>query len=234
MLIRQVPRRVFDAWLSRKMAGVVELLERVCVDVVQALSASGAGVSVMASDGVHGMAAASDSSTARIEELQFTLGEGPCIDAFASGRPVLVSDLADGATSRWPLYTPAVRDAGVRAVFAFPLQIGAARLGVLDVFRTRPGSLSRAELGQAFAFADLMVMTLLDGQERAGVGEFDEVFEHGAELFQAQGMVMVQLGIPLTDALVWIRAHAYASNRPLSEVAADIVARRLRFDSDHA
>ncbi|UWZ39602.1 GAF and ANTAR domain-containing protein [Dactylosporangium roseum] len=213
---------------------MVELLERVCLDVVQALSASGAGVSVMANDGVHGMAAASDPSTARIEELQFTLGEGPCIDAFASGRPVLVSDLADGATIRWPMYTPAVRDAGVRAVFAFPLQIGAARLGVLDVFRTRPGSLSRAELGQAFTFADLMVMTLLDGQERADVGEFDEVFEHRAELFQAQGMVMVQLGIPLTDALVRIRAHAYASNRPLSEVAADIVARRLRFNSDHA
>ncbi|GAA0706821.1 GAF and ANTAR domain-containing protein [Dactylosporangium roseum] len=229
-----MPRRIFGAWLSRKTAGMVELLERVCLDVVQALSASGAGVSVMANDGVHGMAAASDPSTARIEELQFTLGEGPCIDAFASGRPVLVSDLADGATIRWPMYTPAVRDAGVRAVFAFPLQIGAARLGVLDVFRTRPGSLSRAELGQAFTFADLMVMTLLDGQERADVGEFDEVFEHRAELFQAQGMVMVQLGIPLTDALVRIRAHAYASNRPLSEVAADIVARRLRFNSDHA
>ncbi|MFG2037878.1 GAF and ANTAR domain-containing protein [Dactylosporangium sp. NPDC048998] len=213
---------------------MVELLERVCVDVVQALSASGAGVSVMASDGVHGMAAASDPRTARIEELQFTLGEGPCIDAFASGRPVLVSDLADGATSRWPMYTPAVRDAGVRAVFAFPLQIGAARLGVLDVFRTRPGSLSRTELGHAFTFADLMVMTLLDGQERAGVGEFDEVFEHRAELFQAQGMVMVQLGIPLGDALVWLRAYAYATNRPLGEVAADIVARRLRFDTDHA
>ncbi|UWP85485.1 GAF and ANTAR domain-containing protein [Dactylosporangium fulvum] len=213
---------------------MVELLERVCVEVVQALSASGAGVSVMAGDGVHGMAAASDPSTARIEELPFALGEGPCIDAFASGRPVLVSDLADGATSRWPVYTPAVLDAGIRAVFAFPLQIGAARLGVLDVFRTHPGSLSRAELGQAFTFADLMVMTLLDGQERADVGEFDEMFEHRAELFQAQGMVMVQMGIPLTDALVWIRAHAYVSNRPLSEVAADIVARRLQFGTDHA
>lgn len=214
---------------------MVELLKRVCVDVVQALSASGAGVSVMAGDGVHGMAAASDPQTARIEELQFTLGEGASIDAFASGRPVLVSDLSDGQARRWPMYTPAVMDAGVRAVFAFPLQIGAARLGVLDVFRTRTGSLSRAELGQAFTFADLMVVTLLDGQERAtGVDEFDEVFQHRAELFQAQGMVMVQLGIPLTDALVWIRAYAYAKNRPLSEVAADIVARRLRFGTDHA
>ncbi|MEV0129177.1 GAF domain-containing protein [Dactylosporangium sp. NPDC050688] len=155
----------------------------------------------MTGDGVHGMAVASDPRTARIEELQFTLGEGPCIDAFASGRPVLVSDLAGEATSRWPMYTPAGRDAGVRAVFAFPLQIGAARLGVLDVFRARPGSLSRAELGQAFTFADLMVVTLLDGQEWAGAGEFDEMFEHRAELFQAQGMVMIQWASP--SAMPW-------------------------------
>jgi GAF domain-containing protein len=214
---------------------MVDVLERVCIDAMRALSAAGVGVSVMASNGVHGMAAASDAHTARIEELQFTFGEGPCIDALAAGRPVLVSDLADGAMSRWPVYAPAVQDAGVRAVFAFPLQIGAARLGVLDVFRSHPGPLSRAELGQALTFADLVVMTLLDGQERtSGTDELDEAFEHRAELFQAQGMVMVQLGIPLTEALVRIRAYAYARDRPLSEVAADIVARRLRFDTDHA
>jgi hypothetical protein len=213
---------------------MVDPLKRVCVDVARALSAIGAGVSVMARDGVHGMAAASDSDTARIEELQFTFGEGPCIDAFASGRPVLVTDLADGAASRWPVYAPAVRDAGIRAVFAFPLQVGAARLGVLDVFRARAGPLSRVELGQAFTFADLMVRTLLDGRERAtGTDDLDEMFDHRVQLFQAQGMVMVQLGGSIADAMVRIRAHAYASNRPLREVAADIVAGRLHFDGDH-
>ncbi|GAA2593250.1 GAF domain-containing protein [Dactylosporangium fulvum] len=213
----------------------MELLERVCVDAARALSASGVGMSLMASDGVHGMAAASDPNTARIEELQFTFGEGPCIDAAAAGRPVLVPDLADGAMRRWPVYATAVLDAGIRAVFAFPLQVGAARLGVLDVFRTSSGAMSRPELGQALAFADQVVMTLLDGQERTtGVDELDEAFEHRAQLFQAQGMVMVQLGIPLAEALARIRAHAYAADRPLSEVAADIVARRLCFDIDRA
>jgi GAF domain-containing protein len=220
-----------------KSDGVIGRLQRVCRDAALALSASGVGVSVMAANGVHGMATASDPATARIEELQFTVGEGPCVDAFASSRPVLVPDLSDGVMRRWPIYAPAVHDAGIRAVFAFPMQVGAARLGVLDVFRTLPGPLSREELGRALTFADVAVTALLDGQEHDNTAPdgpigLDEAVEHRAEIFQAQGMVMVQLGVPISEALVRIRAYAYAENRPLNDVAADIVARRLRFDQD--
>jgi len=116
-------------------------------------------------------------------------------------------------------------------VFAFPLQVGAARLGVLDVFRDRVGSLTRVELGEAFTYADRAVNALLDGQEGTA-DALDETFDHGAEIFQAQGMVMVQLGVPLAEALVRIRAYAFATSRPLSEVADDIVARRLRLERD--
>jgi hypothetical protein len=206
-------------------------LERACINAVRALSASGVGVSVMTDDGVHGIAAASDPRTALVEELQFTYGEGPCIDAFAAGSPVLVADLADGAAGRWPVYTPAVRAEGISAVFAFPLQIGAARLGVFDLFRTSPGHLSRADLGQALTIADQLVTLLLDGQEHGdGSGALD--VGSRAELYQAQGMVSVQLGVPLTEAMVRLRAHAYATNRSLRHVAADIVARRLRLDGE--
>ena len=218
--------------------GVVGALHRLCSAAVGALAASGAGVSVMAEDGARGVAAASDPASERIEELQFVLGEGPCIDAFASRRPVIVPDLTDGAAHRWPAYAPAAQDEGVRAVFAFPLQVGAARLGVLDVFRARAGPLSGTELRQAFAFTDLAVSTLLDGQGDAVPGAaadgLDEAIEHSAELFQAQGMVMVQLGVSLAEALVRIRAHTYAENRRLNDVARDIVARRLRFDPAHS
>ncbi|MFC4999445.1 GAF and ANTAR domain-containing protein [Dactylosporangium cerinum] len=218
--------------------GVVGALQRLCKAAVGALSASGAGVSVMVEGGGRGVAAASDPASERIEELQFVLGEGPCIDAFASRRPVLVPDLTDGGAHRWPAYTSAAHDGGVRAVFAFPLQVGAARLGVLDVFRTRAGLLSSVELRQAFAFADLAVRTLLDGQddaiEGAAADGLDEAIGHSAELFQAQGMVMVQLGVSLAEALVRIRAYTYAENRRLNDVAGDIVSRRLRFDPDHS
>jgi hypothetical protein len=216
--------------------GVAGVLQRLCAAAVPALAASGAGLSVMAETGVRGMTTASDPATERIEELQFLLGEGPCIEAFAARRPVLVPDLADGAMSRWPFYSPAAYDGGVRAVFAFPLQVGAGRLGVLDVFRARPGPLSADELGQALTFAEVAVTTLIDGQAEAWPGVaadgLDEAMGSRAELFQAQGMAMVQLGVTLTEALARIRAHAYAENRPLAEVAGDIVARRLRLDRD--
>jgi len=214
--------------------GLAGRLRQVCRDAARGLSASGVGVSVMAEDGVHAMAAASDLVTERIEELQFTFGEGPCVDARTTGCPVLMSELTDEAMRRWPIYAPIVHDSGVRAVFAFPLQVGAARLGVLDVFRGRVGELSREELSRAFGFADRAVNALLDVQRAASAecDGLDDALEHHAELFQAQGMVMVQLGVSLAEAMVRMRAYAYTENRPLHDVAANIVARRQRFERD--
>jgi hypothetical protein len=216
--------------------GAAGFLQRLCAAAASALAASGTGLSVMAEDGVRGMTTASDPDTERIEEMQFLLGEGPCIDAFTARRPVLVPDLADGAMSRWPGYAPAAYDGGVRAVFAFPLQIGAGRLGVLDVFRARAGPLSADELRQALTFAEVAVRTLLDGQAHAPPGVaadgLAEAMDSRAELFQAQGMITVQLGVSLAEAFARMRAYAYAENRPLIEVARDIVARRLRLDRD--
>ncbi|GAA0805012.1 GAF and ANTAR domain-containing protein [Spirilliplanes yamanashiensis] len=207
--------------------GTTGLLRRVCRAAAQALAASGAGASVMTANGTRGISAASDPASERVEDLQFVLGEGPCIDAFTDTRPVLIPDLADPAAQRWPVYTPAARDSGVCAVFAFPLQVGAARLGVLDVYRDRPGSLTGEELGCALTFADVTVHALLD-RERDGdlLGDV----RHRAELFQAQGMVMVQLGVPIEEAMIRLRAHAYAEERPIGDVARDVVAGRLRLD----
>jgi hypothetical protein len=223
-------------WSGR--SGTAGLMRRVCGAAVQTLSACGAGISMMTGDGTRGVGAASDPGSARLEELQFTLGEGPCVDAYASRRPVLVPELANGAMTRWPAYAPAVHENGVRAVFAFPLQVGAARLGVLDVFRDRAGALTSDELRQAVLLADVTVTALLDQHEgggtAAGIDDLDEAIEDRAELFQAQGMVMVQLGISIGEAMARMRAYAYAENRRLGEVARDIVARQLRFDPDHS
>jgi hypothetical protein len=215
--------------------GVTGSLWRLCAAAAQALSASGAAVALMADNGVRGVTVASDPASERIVELQALLGEGPGTAARAGQRPVLVPDLTT-AMARWPVYTPAAGDLGVRAVFAFPLQVGAAQLGVLEIFRVRPGPLSGGELRQALMFAEVALTTLLDGQENAPLGAAADglagAVEHRAELFQAQGMVMVQLGVSLAEALVRMRAHAYAENRRLGEVAAEIIARRLRFDPD--
>jgi ANTAR domain len=222
--------------LVTDLSGVGGRLRRLCGAAASALSASGVGLSVLSEDGLRGISTASDPGSERLEDLQFLLGEGPCVDALAARRPVLVSHLDDTAMLRWPGYTPAAHDGGVRAVFAFPLQVGAARLGAMDVFRAAPGPLSTKELRRALLFAEAAVTTLLDGQDNAqdgAVGALDDQVTHSAELFQAQGMVMDQLGVSLTEAMTRIRAYTFAENRRLHDVATDIVGGRLRLDRDY-
>jgi GAF domain/ANTAR domain len=235
---------VITALITRQTAahgGRPGFLRGVCGAAAEVLSASGAGISVMTDDGTRGETAASDPASERIEELQFILGEGPCMDAFASRRPVLIPDLGDPsaeAGGRWPFYSPAASAGGLRAVFAFPLQIGAARLGVLDVFRDWTGPLTPGEFADALTVAAVTVATLLDRHVQGRDSRVQEIDDNDyadgyrAEMFQAQGMVMVQLGVSLAEAMARMRAYAYARERRLSDVARDIVARRLHFDSD--
>ena len=215
--------------------GLTSWLQRLCAAAVRAVPASGAGVSLVDIHGVTGFAAAHDAESEHLEELEFTLGEGPGVDAFAGRRPVLEPNVAT-AMSRWPMYAPAVLERGVHAVFAFPLQVGAARLGVLNIFRREPARLADGALALALTFADVAVSRLLDTQAGLDVGArpdpLDEMMSYRTELYQAQGMVMVDLSVSLDEAMVRLRAYAFACGRRLSEVARDIVAGRLRLDTD--
>jgi len=208
---------------------VVAELCRLCERAVADLPAAGAGLSVSAVDKQFGLLAAADPVSERLEELQFVLGEGPCVDAVAAGQPVLVGDIATDGPVRWPAYAPAVLEAGMSATFAFPLQVGAAQLGVMDLFRASPGELSAAELVRAFALADEAIAILLDGGTRI---DEEQPIAGPPELFQAQGMVMVQIGGTLAEAMARIRAHAYVHSRRLADIAREIVTRELRFDRD--
>lgn len=212
-------------------------LRRLCSAAARALDASGAVVSVMTSDGVRGLVIASSQSGQVVTELQVMLGEGPSLDAYELSRPVLEPHLVHSALRRWPNFCPAAVDAGVLAMFVFPLQVGAARLGVLDIHRAAPGSLSVEELGLALTIAEVCVLSLLDGRDDPARREpshgLDQAMAYQSELYQAQGMVMVQLGVSLGDAMARLRAHAYAADRRLADVAHDVVARKLRLDRDH-
>jgi hypothetical protein len=222
---------------SDERDAVVGRLRRLCRVVARTLPASGAGVSVVAG-GVHAVAAASDPVSEMLEDLQFILGEGPCLDALASRQPILEPDLDGAASWRWLGYAPAAMERGACAVFAFPLQIGAAQLGVLDVYHDQPGSMSTETLAQAMTFADLAVETLLDGQEHAEVGrppqDLDQALDPHYVVYQAQGMTMIDLGVSLDEAMARLRAYAYAHERPLRDVAADIVAGSLQLQRDQS
>ena len=144
---------------------------------------------------------------------------------------MLTSDLAEVA-GRWPGYATAIQDHGVRAVYAFPLQIGAARLGALDIYRDLVGGLSASELTMAFAFAEVAMGTLLDAQDGSVNSFQQEAAGNRFELYQAQGMVMVQLGVDLTEAMARLRAYAYAQDCRLADVADAVVEGKLIFGPD--
>jgi hypothetical protein len=213
-----------------------------CAAAVTAVEVTGGWLSAARGGEAGHLMRVTDEVSERLAELQLTLGEGPSLDASAFGAPALASDLADGESGRrWPVFAPAARLAGAAAVFAFPLVIGAIRAGVLCLYRDRPGRLSGFQLGDALVFADTAALLLLDdgsqgardrGPGAGPGGQPADLASHRAEIDQATGMLTEQLGVSITEALVRLRAYAYANDLRLTDVSRDIVARRLRLHPD--
>jgi ANTAR domain-containing protein len=219
-----------------------------CVAAAAATGATGAWLTAARDAQAGHLMRVTDTLSEQLAELQLMLGEGPSLDAADGGGPVLASELdAAEARRRWPAFAPAAGRAGAAAVFAFPLLIGAIRAGVLTLYRDQPGPLSTFQLGDALIFADAATVLLLDAQDHAdGVdgadgnggpaaapgGQPADLALQRAEIDQATGMLTEQLGIGIADAFIRLRAYAYARDLRLTDVAHDIVARRLRLSSD--
>ncbi len=214
------------------------LPELLCQDACRRLPVDLAGICVMNGSGGIELTVGSDAAAERLEELQLTMGEGPCMDAFETSRVALYPDF-DGGGERWPAYAAAARSQGVRSMFSFPLRIGGIRLGVLDLFATAPARLTEDELTLALHYVDAAVLILLHLQAQGSFAPGDAAdpprqpadlaFREHTEIHQATGMVAVQAGVGLASALVLLRAHAFSTDRPLSEVALDVLERRLDF-----
>jgi hypothetical protein len=209
--------------------------KRLCEVCAQVTDMTGAGIMLMSGDVPRGSLCSTDDVSALIEDLQFDLGEGPCVDAYHQDRPVLEPDLASPARPRWLAFAGPALAAGARAVFGFPLQVGAVRLGALNFYRDRPGSLSDDQHADALALADIVAQAVLVLQANAPEGNVAAELEASANfqyvVHQASGMVSAQLNVSVGQALIRLRAYAFGNDRPLTEVATDVVARRLRFDA---
>ena len=174
----------------------------------------------------------------QLDDLQFTLGEGPCLDAFRLREPVLVPDLGSAeAFARWPGFAHEATQAGAFAAFAFPLQVGTAPLGTVELYRSEPGALSGRDTAIAVLIVDELVSVVLDDltgrDHRLAPSGANPVPLFGrAEIPQATGMIAVQLAVSIPEALAQLRAAAFAAHRPILEIAEDVIARRLVFSPD--
>ncbi len=225
------PKRCWTV-LSGLADGEPPSLATLCRGCVTLLPVSGAAVSLMAPAHTQSVASAFDGRARAIQDLEFTLGEGPAMDSYAQGRPVLVDDVGN-LDGRWPQFSAAVVAMGVRAVFALPLQTNATRIGALVLYRDEAGALAGSELADAVEVADLVTQLVLVMQSEAAsesVAWALDVSDHRAVVHQATGMIAVQIGADVDEALVRLRAHSFAADRPIRDVAEDVVTGHLRFD----
>lgn len=210
---------------------------RLCEVAAEATAMTGAGVMLMAGNRPQVSICSTDRTSSRIEDLQYSLGEGPCIDAHRRAEVIAEPDLLANGSSRWPAFSAPAVAAGARAVFGFPIRIGVVRLGALNLYCDRPGPLEDDQHAYALVMADVAARAVLAAQADAPPGRLSKELEEGTDqwlvVHQAAGMVSVQLGVSVDDALVRLRAHAFSTDRLVTDIAQEIVARRLHLDDDH-
>jgi GAF domain-containing protein len=214
--------------------------DRLCTACVDLLQVDGASISLLHDREAWGTFGASGEVSRRLDEFQFTFGEGPCLDAVAQSKPVMVPDLAHPADSRWPAFMSAVLGMGVRGVFAMPVILSGANVGALVLYRRTPGTLTEAQARGSLLAADLAGGPIRSLLRRSAFWQADcdeaapdELILLGrVEVAQATGMIMGQLDVGRSEALARLRGYAFAHDMTASDVAWNIVERRLRLDDD--
>ena len=242
-----------DGLVGALTEGGARAAQRICELCVSALPVTGASITAMTSADHQNPLWSTDAVAARIDELQFRFTEGPCVEAFTSRVPVLVPDITEGVHDRWPVFAAAAaRETTARGMYVLPLLGGPISVGVLDLYRDQRLTLDsreRARAGRAADAAFLAVLAVSPGtrlnstgtSEHAGpeLGDAMDVEDRlaempleRAEVYQATGMIIAQLGLSPAAALATLRAHAFVHDRPIDAVARDVVARTLRFSEE--
>lgn len=232
-------RKEFAAALQGVEPGLAAA-NRLCHVAVDLLNVDGAAISLIGAGSMQGTFGSSNALSRRLDEYQFTFGEGPCLDSVRQAHPIQVPDLGDPAEARWPAYAGAVLEDGVRAVFALPVAISSTCVGALDLFRVDPGALSGADLTGGMLAAELAALSVLDllsaDVDWAGIEGGDPWSQLASlervEVYQATGMIVARLDVGPAEALVRLRAHAFAHDMTASAVAWAIVRRELALDAD--
>jgi ANTAR domain. len=201
-----------------------------CRPFVDALPIDRAAISTLVAPFGAQTVCASDGEAARLDELQLDLGEGPCWSALEARRFVIARDLSSAAAQPWPAFAEALRRSGVRTVASFPLYVASLNIGAVDVYSHRTDALRDEAIAAGSLLAGIAATQILrralEGVDRSGTGDGgapDDGRYSRREVHQATGMVVAQLRVAPDDALVLIRAYAFASDRSVRTIAVDIV-----------
>jgi hypothetical protein len=206
-----------------------------CTVAAEITELSGAGIFLTSSGNQNTPWCTSNDLAQELMDLEMALGEGPGDEASRSGIANEEPNLLSPTSSRWLIYSPEAAAAGARAVFAFPVRIGAIHFGALSLFRDSPGPLSESQSSDAYLMASVIGRAILAMQAGASpgglAGELDGQSTLDFSIHQAAGMLSVQGSFSVRDSLVALRAHAFATKTSPSALARRVVDREIRFDA---
>ena len=206
-----------------------------CGPFLDAVPASGVALSILAGRLGQSTVCASDQIAARLDELQFDLGEGPCWTAMTGRAPVVATDITGEVDGRWPMFSSSIaeNDLGVASMFAFPLAVGSLDLGALDLYTVHHDELERSQIDAVAELARIAAFQVLRRVLADGTSDADDPASISSrsrrEVHQATGIILAQLDVTAEEAALLLRAQAFSSGRSVQKVAADVVARRLDF-----
>lgn len=207
-----------------------------CAPFLVHLPVSGAAVSMFGGASAETLVCSSGGVATRLDELQFDLGEGPRWEAARTRLPVLVPDVRSPLPYSWPVLSKALENTEVAAIFVFPLTVGALELGVVELHRTTPGTLTVSEQTRAAVLAHDTAWQLLRRVLSVNSPDTDPTIDTALmsrrEIHQATGMVLAQAGTTAAEALLLLRAHAFAKALTLRETADQVLQGRLSFVPD--
>lgn len=205
-----------------------------CAPFVEQLSVQGAAVTVFDNTGRQVTVCATSPLAARIDEVQFELGEGPAWEAFRTGEASLINDAAGPEALQFPGFAAALAEMPVGAVFALPMCLGAAAVGVVTLYRDYAIALSAAELQFAAGLVNRTTPHAVALALSSAAAATEPLGDYSVplmrrEVHQATGILIVQLDVTATEAFLRLRAHSFATGRPIQDLARDVVARVIDF-----
>jgi GAF domain-containing protein len=205
---------------------VVDLLTVLVDSCVDVLDVGAAGIMLAAPDGELRVMASSSEAMRVLELFELQARQGPCLDCYRTGAPVVNQDLSAGR-ERWPRFATEALAAGFHSVHALPMRLRGTIIGALNLFHVEPGEMRRSDLDAAQAFADVATIALLQHRATVEAHVLNEQLSGALNtrivIEQAKGVVAERQGLDMEQAFATLRNHARNHNRRLADVANDVI-----------